>query len=123
MFTCRWSPPLTPWCWRDRCRAALTTPSRGLALATPAERLLGSATLGVLLMHQFCDDPRDSVACLAEGSLGGSRGVCHASGELVEAALNAARVTQQRGRPLGGVGSVHSGVVRGHTASLTGSDR
>ena len=69
MFTCRWSPP---WCSRDRFRAALTTPSRGPALATPAQRLLGGATLGVLLMHQFRDDPRDSVACFAERSLGGS---------------------------------------------------
>ena len=49
-----------------------TTPSRGLALATAAERLLGGATLDVLLMHQFRDDPCDSVACFAEGSLGGS---------------------------------------------------
>jgi hypothetical protein len=67
-----------------------------MALATAAERLLGGATLGVLLMHQFRDDPCDSVARFAEGSLGGSRGVCHAGGELVEAALNSARVTQQR---------------------------
>ena len=73
----------------------------------------------MLLMHQFGDDARDSVACFAEGALGGSGGVCHAGGEFVQAALNAARVTQQRGCPLGGVGSVHSVVVGGHTASLT----
>ena len=66
-----------------------------MALATTAaERLLGRATLGMLLMHQFGDDARDSVACFAEGALGGSGGVCHADGEFVEAALNAARVTQ-----------------------------
>ena len=40
--------------------------------ATAAERLLGGATLGVLLMHQFRYDACDSVACFAEGSLGGS---------------------------------------------------
>jgi hypothetical protein len=57
-----------------------------------AERVLGRATLGVLLVHQFDYDARDSIACFAEGALGGSGGVGHTGGELVEAALNAARV-------------------------------
>ena len=68
-----------------------------------AKRLLAGAPLGVLLMHQLRDDACDSVACLAEGSLRGSCCVGHARGQLVDAALNAARVTQQRGCPLGGV--------------------
>jgi hypothetical protein len=42
------------------------------ALATAAERVLRGATLSVLLMRQFGYDARDSVACFAEGSLGGS---------------------------------------------------
>ena len=45
-------------------------------------------------MHQFGYHARDGVACFAEGALGRSGGVCHADGEFVEAALNAARVTQ-----------------------------
>jgi len=65
-----------------------------LALATAADRVLGRAALGVLLMHAFGYDARDGGACFAEGPLGGSGGVCHAGRELVEAALNAARVTQ-----------------------------
>ena len=44
----------------------------GLALAMAAKRLVASATLGVLLMHQIRYDACDRVACLAEGSLSGS---------------------------------------------------
>ena len=45
-----------------------TAPGPGLA-TTAAERLLGRAALGMLLMHQFGDDTRDSVACFAERTL------------------------------------------------------
>ena len=76
-----------------RPRLDATAPSPGLA-TTAAERLLGRAALGMLLMHQFGDDARDSVSCFAERALGGGGGVCHADGEFVQAALNAACVTQ-----------------------------
>ncbi len=91
MFTC-----IEPTVVLARDRFGLvSTPPPGLALATAAaERLLDRATLGMLLMHQFGYHARDGVACFAEGALGGSGGVCHADGEFVEAALNAARVTQ-----------------------------
>jgi hypothetical protein len=66
------------------------------------ERLLGGATGGVLLMHQFRYDVCDSAASFAEGIAGRELRRLPCRQELVEAALNAACVTQQRGCPLGG---------------------
>ena len=70
-----------------------TAPRPGLA-TTAAEHLLGRAALGMLLIDQFGDDACDSFACFAERALGRGGGVCHADGEFVQSALNAAGITQ-----------------------------